>query len=318
MTEEVENPFQMDEDYASDGVIPAPNAPTLLDIDRIPVLQPSELIAEFNNGCYDEKLTTNGQEFCSNAENSRLNAEENRIEPNIHILKDQEILSMGKLKSRIGFLKIEEGAGTTTEEDEMTYEEDVDDKFDKEAAARLHAEFKASQATNTAQPLTPPENFAPVINKIYRSSFPQAQNFPFLKKLKLRSVLCLVPEEYPQSHEEFFEKEGIKLFQLGMAGNKEPFVKISGDLITDAMKILLNPANHPILIHCNRGKHRTGCLVGALRRVQGWSLTIIFDEYRKFAAPKERPMDQQFIELYDQTDILRYAEEHKYLPLRWD
>ena len=166
-------------------------------------------------------------------------------------------------------------------------------------------------------PLTPPENFAPVINQMYRSSYPQTQNFPFLKKLQLRSVLCLIPEEYPQSHEEFFQREGIKLFQLGMAGNKEPFVEISSDLITEAMKVVINPENQPILIHCNRGKHRTGCLVGVLRRLQGWSLAIIFDEYRKFAAPKERSMDQQFIELYDQTEILRYAEEHRYVPLTW-
>lgn len=220
------------------------------------------------------------------------------------------------LRSRLEQIKIEEAAGTTTEEDELTYEEDLDDKFDKEAAAKMGAEYTADKFE--LQPLTPPENFAPVINKVYRSSFPQLPNFTFLKKLKLKSVLCLIPEEYPKSHEEFFEKEGIQLFQLGMSGNKEPFVKISADLITEAMKIVIDPANQPILIHCNRGKHRTGCLVGVLRRLQGWSLTIIFDEYRKFAAPKERPMDQQFIELYDETEILRYAEEGNLLPMRWD
>lgn len=165
--------------------------------------------------------------------------------------------------------------------------------------------------------LTPPENFAPVINNIYRALFPQEANFPFLKTLGLKSVLCLIPEEYPQTHTEFFEQEGIRLFHLGMSGNKEPFVKISGELITEAIKIVINPKNQPILIHCNRGKHRTGCLVGVLRRLQRWSLTIIFDEYRKFAAPKERPMDQQFIELYDESEILSYAKENSLLPLKW-
>lgn len=219
------------------------------------------------------------------------------------------------LRSRLDRIKIEEVAGTTTEEDELTFEEDIDDKFDKEAAAKIAQDYKCDKFE--PQPLTPPENFAPVINKIYRSSFPQLPNFTFLKKLKLKSVLCLIPEEYPKSHEQFFEKDGIQLFQLGMSGNKEPFVKISSDLITEAIKIVINPANHPILIHCNRGKHRTGCLVGVLRRLQGWSLTIIFDEYRKFAAPKERPMDQQFIELYDETNVLQYAEENGLLPMKW-
>lgn len=220
------------------------------------------------------------------------------------------------LRSRLEKIKLEEGTGTGTEE-EWTFDEDADDKFDKEAAEKARLEYLKVAGLAT-QPLTPPENFAPVINNIYRSSFPQEANFSFLKTLKLKSVLCLIPEEYPSSQEEFFKKEGIQLFHLGMAGNKEPFVIISSELITEAIRIVINPANQPILIHCNRGKHRTGCLVGVLRRLQKWSLTIIFDEYRKFAAPKERPMDQQFIELYDENRILLYAQDNGLLPLKWD
>lgn len=42
--------------------------------------------------------------------------------------------------------------------------------------------------------------------------------------------------------------------------------------------------NHPILIACNRGKHRAGLLSALLRRLQGWSLTMTFDEYKRFFA----------------------------------
>lgn len=205
----------------------------------------------------------------------------------------------------------------------LQYEEDMDDKFDPEEHKlnRPQAEAEDYNTLKTLQqnqPITPPENFAPVVHNIYRSSFPQANNFSFLKRLKLKSILCLIPEEYPDMHREFLAEEGIKLFQLGLSGNKEPFVVISHDLITEALKIVLDPENQPILIHCNRGKHRTGCLVGILRRLQKWSLTIIFDEYRKFAAPKERPMDQQFIELYDETEIVDYSHNKNLLPLSWD
>ena len=224
------------------------------------------------------------------------------------------------IRTRIEQLKIQEGLASnpnnnTTEEDD---EEDIDDKPDKDLQARLAREYKESlNAYNETKELTPPENFAPVVNTIYRSSFPQPANFLFLVKLKLKSILCLIPEEYPDLNLQFLKEHNIKLFQLGMSGNKEPFVKISSDLITEALKIVMNPENHPILIHCNRGKHRTGCLVGVLRRLQRWSLTMTFDEYRKFAAPKERPMDQQFIELYDSREIIEYALENKFLPLSW-
>lgn len=47
-----------------------------------------------------------------------------------------------------------------------------------------------------------------------------------------------------------------------------------------------------------QGKHRTGSLVGCLRAMNHWSMTAIFDEYRRFAGSKARRADQQFIELF--------------------
>lgn len=40
-------------------------------------------------------------------------------------------------------------------------------------------------------------------------------------------------------------------------------------------------------------QHRTGCLVGSLRKVQRWAYSSIFDEYIRFSYPKPRMMDQQ-------------------------
>lgn len=149
----------------------------------------------------------------------------------------------------------------------------------------------------------PPENFSVVCKGIYRSSFPRIENFEFLKSLKLKSILCLIPEEYPIENKKFNEINGINFFQIGMSGNKEPFVKIKPELVTKAIKILINPENQPILVHCNRGKHRTGCVIGCIRKLQKWSHSMIFDEYRRFAYPKERPLDQTFIEIYKTEEV---------------
>ena len=54
-------------------------------------------------------------------------------------------------------------------------------------------------------------------------------------------------------------------------------------MIYTALQRLLDHRYHPILIHCNQGKHRTGSLVGCLRAVNHWSMAAIFDEYRRFA-----------------------------------
>ncbi|CAB4304591.1 unnamed protein product [Prunus armeniaca] len=154
----------------------------------------------------------------------------------------------------------------------------------------------------------PPLNFSMVDNGIFRSGFPESANFSFLQTLGLRSIICLCPEPYPEANVEFLKSNGIKLFQFGIEGYKEPFVNIPEDTIREALKVVLDVRNHPVLIHCKRGKHRTGCLVGCLRKLQRWCLTSVFDEYQRFAAAKARVADQRFMEMFDVSSL-------KHLPM---
>nr|CCA21879.1 hypothetical protein ALNC14_080220 [Albugo laibachii Nc14] len=141
--------------------------------------------------------------------------------------------------------------------------------------------------------LIPPENFAMIERGLYRSGFPKKKNFAFLESLGLRSILTLVLEEYPFANTEFNKTNRIQLLQFGVPGNKEPFVDIPEAGMLSALKAVLDIRNHPMLIHCNKGKHRTGCLVGSLRKVQRWAYSSTFDEYIRFSSPKPRMMDQQ-------------------------
>ncbi len=79
--------------------------------------------------------------------------------------------------------------------------------------------------------LYPMENFSLVASGIYRASFPKRRNFPFLQKLRLKSILTLILEDYPDLNTKFLDENGIKLFQFGVAGNKEPFVDIPEDKV---------------------------------------------------------------------------------------
>ncbi|BEI80662.1 hypothetical protein CcaverHIS002_0111910 [Cutaneotrichosporon cavernicola] len=147
--------------------------------------------------------------------------------------------------------------------------------------------------------VVPPENFAAVTQGVYRSGFPKKRNFQFLETLQLKTVLTLVLEDYPEANLQWCQDQDIQFMQFGIPGNKEPFDNIPEDVICSALVAILDRRNHPLLIHCNKGKHRTGCLIGCIRRLQSWSMTSIFDEYRRFSAPKSRAVDQQFIDLFD-------------------
>ncbi|KAK9151546.1 hypothetical protein Syun_009855 [Stephania yunnanensis] len=184
---------------------------------------------------------------------------------------------------------------------------DVDSEDEEEEAAaaaeRRRRITAAAGGDGEEELLVPPLNFAMVDNGVFRSGFPDTSNFKFLKTLGLRSIICLCPEAYPEANEEFLKSNGIRLFQFGIEGCKEPFVNIPEETIREALKVVLDVRNHPILIHCKRGKHRTGCLVGCLRKLQRWCLSSVFDEYQRFAAAKARVSDQRFMEKFDISSL---------------
>ncbi|XP_075671352.1 inositol diphosphatase DSP1-like isoform X2 [Castanea sativa] len=194
--------------------------------------------------------------------------------------------------------------------DRKNYDDEDDD--DDEAPEMCHAiidrDVGNGDDCNGEDLFSPPLNFAMVDNGIFRSGFPDSANFSFLQTLGLRSIICLCPEPYPEANMEFLKSNGIKLFQFGIEGYKEPFVNIPQDTIREALKVVLDVRNHPVLIHCKRGKHRTGCLVGCFRKLQRWCLTSVFDEYQRFAAAKARVSDQRFMELFDVSSL-------KHLPM---
>ncbi|KAJ3367370.1 hypothetical protein GGF31_007535 [Allomyces arbusculus] len=152
--------------------------------------------------------------------------------------------------------------------------------------------------------LVPPLNFAMVASGVYRSGYPNKKNYAFLKSLKLKSILYLCPEDYNEDNVEFLKDNKVAFFHVKIKGNKEPFVEIDSNDIRSALETILDPTNRPILVHCNKGKHRIGCVIGCLRKLQHWSMTAIFDEYRRFAGEKIRLADQECIELFDSCQVV--------------
>ncbi|KNC97528.1 uncharacterized protein SPPG_07004 [Spizellomyces punctatus DAOM BR117] len=168
--------------------------------------------------------------------------------------------------------------------------------------------FSGELLTDSHKSVVPPLNFAMVAPGVYRSGYPNKKNFPFLKKLRLKSIMYLCEDEYSEDTLAFLGEYGIKIFHVRISGNKEPFGEIDQAEIAGALVEVLDTRNHPMLIHCNKGAHRVGCMVGCLRKLQNWSMTSIFDEYRRFAGTKIRIADQEFIEVYSEPVL--YDGEH--------
>lgn len=94
----------------------------------------------------------------------------------------------------------------------------------------------------------------------------------------------------------------IKFHHLVIQSSQEPFTLNTQEeaqaSYVEALNLMLDKRNFPMLIHSNKGKHRVGVLVGLMRKIfQGWCMSGIFEEYEKFAMGKSE-YDLEFIELW--------------------
>ncbi|KAI0868365.1 tyrosine phosphatase family-domain-containing protein [Hypoxylon argillaceum] len=149
----------------------------------------------------------------------------------------------------------------------------------------------------------PPINFSMVSEGLYRSGYPETQDYPFIQSLKLRTIVTLVSKELPDGYQEFIQANRITHKIFDMAGTKKEDIPVS--MMRSIHAAVSNPENYPLLVHCNHGKHRTGCVVGVLRKSNQWDLKRIIDEYSAFAEPKVRETDLKYLTDFELTSLGR-------------
>lgn len=192
---------------------------------------------------------------------------------------------------------------------------------DEIAASLSTLDVSSSSATlqlDKSQPPTPdgsgrPVNFQVIAPGIYRSSYPLYAHFERLADLELKTIVTLVPEPLPFEFENFITSNGITHFHIPILANKDPDVYSSDETVCKVLEIMLDPSNYPMLIHCNKGKHRSGCITAAFRKVTGWTLDACIEEYERFSKPKDRALDKVFIERFDPSPLKHLAIERGYV-----
>ncbi|CAD2217183.1 hypothetical protein AGDE_02696 [Angomonas deanei] len=105
-------------------------------------------------------------------------------------------------------------------------------------------------------------------------------------------VTSLVPQRL---NSEF----GPIIYTTGMTNRHRGLMTLSEPIVVSTLHLLLDPKFYPLLITCSMGRYRTGIVCGCLRKIQGWCLVSILEEYRRFAGDKSRAENEEFIELFD-------------------
>ncbi|KAI9835208.1 MAG: hypothetical protein M1819_002578 [Sarea resinae] len=142
-----------------------------------------------------------------------------------------------------------------------------------------------------------------------KSGYPLEINFPMLERLHLRTLIYLADQEPLEETVQWAQQKGIQIVHYRVSNVREPFVENDPVAIKEALKLLADSRNFPILLHSNKGKHRVGVLAGCMRKLlQSWSLAAINAEYMRFAGEKGEA-DLEFIELFEPE--LEIEEEWK-------
>lgn len=156
----------------------------------------------------------------------------------------------------------------------------------------------------------PPVNFGIIEAGAYRSGQPCAINLPFLERLKLKTIINLQVGDFDPRLLVFVKEQGIDVMQVGCEDRRKAWNPLSEEDVFAALQLLLDRTRHPILVISQLGSHRTGAVVGCLRKVQRWNLTSILEEYRRYAGSKVRVLNEQFIELFD-LDLIKIPPPSK-------
>ncbi|KAK6465426.1 protein tyrosine/serine phosphatase [Scheffersomyces coipomensis] len=183
--------------------------------------------------------------------------------------------------------------------------------------------------------IIPPLNFCPVEKQLYRSGQPSIINQSFLQDLNLKTIVWLANEEPNDDFLEFCQYKNINIEFVGIIneyydhdGNLNtnntnhitvnPWDSLNESTIKKALEIILNKENYPLLTCCGMGRHRTGTVIGCLRRLQGWNLASVSEEYRRFTGARGgRILVELLIESFDITSVdIDPSKVPEWLPLQ--
>jgi len=119
------------------------------------------------------------------------------------------------------------------------------------------------------------ENFAKISPALWRGAQPTAEGFQNLEKQGLRTVVS-----FRHDHDDLPLLKGTKLNYLRIPSFA--FHPTQANLVT-FLKVMEDPANWPVYIHCAQGRDRTGYNAVAYRMaVQGWGAEDALREMHLF------------------------------------
>lgn len=122
------------------------------------------------------------------------------------------------------------------------------------------------------------DNFGQVNANYYRGAQPQGRDYTDLASLGIKTIIDLT-KDGNSAEPALVEGAGMRFFRIPMTTHSVP----TAAQITQFLRIVNDPANQPVYVHCQGGRHRTGVMTAIYRMTNDrWTPDQAFAEMKRY------------------------------------
>ena len=136
----------------------------------------------------------------------------------------------------------------------------------------------AQTAQRNESPKIQIKNFGCINESFYRGAQPKERDYAGLAAMGVKTVIDL-QRNGQEGEQALVEAQGMKFYRIPMSDRDKPAAG-QAELF---LKIVNDPANQPVFVHCAGGRHRTGAM-SAIYRIthDGWSADQAYLEMKRY------------------------------------
>jgi protein tyrosine/serine phosphatase len=154
------------------------------------------------------------------------------------------------------------------------------------------------------------KNFGQTSEAYYRGAQPESRDYPALAGIGVKTVIDLT-RDGRADEQGLVEHAGMRFYRIPLTTSERP----SEAAIAQFLSLVNNPANQPVFVHCQGGRHRTGVMTALYRMTNdGWDANHAYEEMRQyhFEGFPAHPVLKQFVfDYYTKLDQTRQANNRQ-------
>src|SRR5215470_4122277 len=122
------------------------------------------------------------------------------------------------------------------------------------------------------------DNFGRMNENYYRGAQPRTRDYTDLAALGVKTVIDLT-KDGRDDEQGLVQRAGMKFYRIPLTTSEAP----AAGAVTQFLKLVNDPANWPVYVHCQGGRHRTGVMTAVYRMMQdGWNADRAYSEMKHY------------------------------------